>query len=264
MTIIKGPGQSAFGMFGTVGIIGLGNFGRFLFDYLERDIAMFGTGLYGFDPDESRGSNCSFVSAATCDFVILAVPIPALEEVLCRVLPIMKPGGVIIDVSTVKMYSVGLLQKHATPRGIGWIATHPLFGPESYAAKGNSLHDLPLVVCEHALDKHMLKRAYDIFVRGSGMKIIRMSALEHDSTVSVDQFGIQYFGRCIEDVEGWGAKLRTQTYSSKLFHEAMRLVKGDEKLFWWVYEYNPYCREFVEHVEQKVMMMRERRNALSP
>ena len=219
------------------------------------------TGLCGFAPAPTKGSNCRFIHAATCDFIFLCVPIPAFEDVVKQLLPVMKKGAVLIDVSTVKKQPVEVLQRRAMNARVWWIPTHPLFGPESFAANGNSLKGLPLVVCEEALaEPALMQMAYDLFVRGSGLKLFFMSADEHDKTIGVDQFVIQYFGRCIEDVEGWGEGLRVQTYSSSLFHKAMRLMKGDEKLFWWVYEYNPHCRAIVQRIEDNVLKMRERRN----
>ncbi len=257
-TVLRGPGRRAFGLFGTIGIIGLGSFGRFVFDYFNDPMRSLFTRLYGFDPDKGKGSNGSLIEAATCDIVILAVPAPVFESVLKQVVAVMKPGAVLIDVSTVKLYTVELLQKYATPAGRNWIATHPLFGPQSYKANNKSLKGLQLVVCERSCEREMLKMARELLIGNCGLDVRIMSADKHDRTIGVDQFVTQYFGRCVEAVTD-GEKRRVQTLSTRLFHEAMSLMGKDDALFWWVYKYNPYCRDFVEKIEARMLAMRERR-----
>lgn len=258
--IIGRVGTPAFGFMGTTGVMGLGSFGRFLFEQFRRTMPF--TGLYGFDSDLAKEPNCSFIKAATCDVIFLAVPIPAFGDTLRNVIPVMKPGAILIDVCTVKLHTVGLLQRYASAAGRSWIATHPLFGPESYKANGGRLKGLPLVICERDIESDMCRIVRDLFIEGAGLDVYEMSADEHDRTVGVDQFVTQYFGRCVEEVEGWGIERPVQTYSAKLFHQAMSLVRGDEKLFWTVYKYNPYCKAYVDQIETKMLAMRERRNCL--
>src|SRR3989344_6372478 len=112
----------------SIGIVGYGHFGELLHELIERFAPQIKLRVHSsrFAPDGKVFF--SLADTAQCDAFILAVPISAFEEQLMKILPLMRPEGVIVDVATVKMHTVKALERHAAGRQ--YLATHPMWGRE--------------------------------------------------------------------------------------------------------------------------------------
>ncbi len=245
--------------FNSVGIIGLGNFGAFLQERIKEALGD-KVQILGFDTDPKRKGNASFREVAACDLVVPAVPIPAFASTVDRILSAGTFRGTVVDVSSVKLHPLNVLRN--LPPDVSWSLWHPLFGPQSFAENENRLKGLPIVMCEDSKHRQAQLSTWFLWSEILKLDIHQMDADEHDRTVSAYQFLTQYFGRCVEEVISGVINEKVQTYSTQLFHQAMRIVGGDEQLFWWVYEYNEYCAQYAELVERKVATMRQKRLAI--
>src|ERR1700741_4718697 len=97
----------------SVGIVGYGSFGAFVEVLARRFLPEVRIKISSsrFEPDGRKFFPLADV--AQCDAVVLAVPIRTYEEVLKKLIPQLGPYSVLIDVATVKAYTVGLLEKYA-------------------------------------------------------------------------------------------------------------------------------------------------------
>jgi len=158
-----------------LGIIGYGRFGR-AFAGLALDA---GIPVRAYDastqaPDELRADSLEALVGGV-DLVALAVPVPALAEVVDRVARLAGPEHVVFDVSSVKLVPEALMAERFGG-GIPWVATHPLFGPSALA-----LGERPLraVVCPNRRHPAAVAAVRDLFAR-LGCEVIEQDADTHD------------------------------------------------------------------------------------
>src|SRR5512136_62838 len=69
------------------------------------------------------------------DIVMLSVPIAKTVDVIRQVAPCMRPGSLLMDVTSLKSEPMKAMTRHAPP-GVGVIGAHPMFGPTMPALKG--------------------------------------------------------------------------------------------------------------------------------
>src|SRR3989344_2498277 len=134
----------------TVGIVGYGSFGALAHTLFQRFTPSIEVKIFseGHKPDNKKFFLLS--DTAQCDAVILAVPIHAFEEVLTKVVPLVAKDTVIVDIATVKVHTVGLLKKLV--KGHRYIATHPMWGPESYEKRAGDITGFRIVMSDGTLE----------------------------------------------------------------------------------------------------------------
>jgi prephenate dehydrogenase len=240
----------------TLGLIGHGAFGAFLESLARR----FAPGLQvrvfarKATPDAKRFFTLEETCA--CDVVIVTVSIRAFAEMLGRVLPLLQPGAILVDVNTVKAHPVALLQEKAS--GVAWIATHPMFGPFSFEKQGGTLKGLRLVIAENNLPPETLAAAI-AWLKGLGLDVLTMSAQAHDRMLAETLFLTHYVAQMVS--AGGFVRTDIDTLSFGFLMDAVESVKSDTELFRDVFAFNPYCRETIarlEKAEQDVHALLER------
>lgn len=228
----------------TLGIIGHGAFGAFL-ESLARRFAL-GLEVRVFarkaTPDGARFFTLEETCA--CDVVIITVSIRAFEEMLGRVLPLLKPGAILVDVNTVKVHPAALLAK---AKGVSWIATHPMFGPFSFEKQGGTLKGLRLVIAENNLPPETLAAAI-AWLRGQGLDVITMTAEAHDRMLAETLFLTHYVAQMV--AAGGFVRTDIDTLSFGFLMDAVESVRSDTELFRDVFAFNPYCRETIARLEK--------------
>ena len=78
-----------------------------------------------------------------CFLVFVAVPIRSFEAVVKEISQYNLYNTTIIDVCSVKVYPVEIMEKHL-PDHLGIIASHPHFGPDSYSP----FRELKITLCQ--------------------------------------------------------------------------------------------------------------------
>jgi len=121
----------------TVGIVGYGAFGALLHTLLGRFASDVVVRIHSRDKKPDGKTFYSLAETAKSDALVLAVPISEFEEVLKKVLPLIRTDTVLVDVATVKVHTLNLLKKLA--KGRRYISTHPVWGPESYEKRATRL-----------------------------------------------------------------------------------------------------------------------------
>jgi prephenate dehydrogenase len=228
----------------TIGIIGYGNFGAFLYLLLGKFVS--GIAVRIFSPDKQPDGKLffSFEEVARCDVVVLAVPIRAYEEVIKSVVPLMRHDGILVDIATVKMHTVHLLQKYAAH--LRWVAIHPMFGPESVAERGGDVDGLRIAVTKHTISKSEFNALRKLF-EGLGFQVVSTTPKIHDGHLAQTLFVTHVWGD-VFDRAGFGPT-EIDTVSFGYLMKAMNSVKHDKQLFIDVYKYNPFCKAVLERLD---------------
>jgi len=130
----------------SIGIMGFGAFGRLMARHLQPHFALRVCDPANAPIADAAGKGLQpAISAevATCDIVILAVPVPAIPEAIAALRPHLRAGAIVLDVGSVKIGPARAMQAEL-PEDIEIIGTHPLFGPQSAR---NGLAGLKIALC---------------------------------------------------------------------------------------------------------------------
>lgn len=229
----------------TVGIIGYGAFGALLHTLLNRFASDIEVRIYSKDEKPDGKTFFSLSQTAKTDAVILAVPIAAFEEVLKKILPLARKDTLIVDVATVKAHTTGLLQKLA--KGRRYIATHPVWGPESYEKRSGDVRGFRIVVTAHTLPTS----EYEL-LRGTlkmcGFDVVEVSAAEHDQHLAESLFLTHFIAQLI--MRAGFERTAVDTVSFGFLMNAVESVRHDVALFRDVFRFNPYCKAVLERIEK--------------
>jgi prephenate dehydrogenase len=228
----------------TLGIIGHGDFGRFLETLARRYLPEVAVRVHArkIAPDGARFF--SLEETCQCDAVIISVSIRAFEEMLLKVLPLLAPHGILIDVNTVKEHPAALLRRHAGAQP--YVATHPMFGPYSFEKQGGNLNGLRLVITDHTLADGVMAGAI-AWLKALGLNVITMTPVEHDRMLAETLFLTHYVSQIV--AKGGFVRTDIDTLSFGYLMDAVESVKGDTELFRDVFAFNPWCEETIRRFE---------------
>lgn len=225
----------------SIGIVGYGSFGELLYGMIHR----FAPSITVKVASQGKGPDgtlfFSLQEVCECDVVICAVPIAQYEEVLRQIVPLTRLETIIVDVATVKMHTVKLLQQLAAGRR--YVSTHPMFGPQSYQKKERNVNGFRIVVTEHTLsewDYEVLRSS----LAGLGFDIVRLTPDEHDKHLAETLFLTHYIGQIVSRA-GFD-RTAIDTVSFGYLMDAVESVKNDTQLFRDVFLYDPYCKEVMQ------------------
>jgi len=224
----------------SIGIIGYGDFGKFL-HHLAR-IHLPDTEVKVFSRREASDHATFFPleEVCACEVLILSVSISAFEEVVSRVVPLLGEETIVVDVATVKEYTVDILKRAGVPR---FVAMHPMFGPYSYEKHAHSLDGLRLALCESTLSKSAVQ-ALTSALQNVGLTVLLLSPEEHDRLVAETLFLTHLVGQTVK--KAGFVRTSIDTVSFGFLMDAVESVAHDEALFRDVYRYNRYCTAVLE------------------
>lgn len=162
----------------SVGIIGLGKFGKFVASRIPP-----GVKIVGFD---EKTTDNSLAEAATCDVVVLAIPLGQYQSLLSKLKPILPKETLLIDVCSVKVLPERLIEKHLGNHE-NLLLTHPLFGPQS-ATHGLAGHKLIITGSKGQRAKQVIAFCEDILQ----LQVSHMTSQEHDK-IMADVHALTFF-----------------------------------------------------------------------
>jgi prephenate dehydrogenase len=228
----------------SVGIIGFGDFGRFIFSLAKEHFPSLDVRVFSSRVQPDHKDFFGLEEVCKADLLFPCVPISSFETTVDRILPWLGRNTVLCDVATVKKRTVSILKDRNVPN---YIATHPMFGPYSYAKHGNSLKDLRIVVCDSSLPQSRVAEFIG-FLKESGLKVLEMTTDEHDRLVAETLFLTHLVGQTVK--KGGFERTSVDTVSFGFLMDAVESVAHDDALFRDVYKYNPYCREVLSRFER--------------
>ena len=227
----------------TIGIIGYGAFGSFVHEISRQYLPKVKVRVNSSKNAVDNVTFFEFEDTACCDIVIPAVPIPAFAETYERIADHARPETVVIDVATVKEYPLMLLRRYGSK--FKYVATHPMFGPYSFAKKNRSLDGLKLVVCERTVDSALFEEARK-FMHDIGLTILEATAEDHDRTIAETLFLTHLIGQIV--TVGGFRRSQIDTVSFGFLMDAVESVQNDTALFRDVYAHNSYCKRVLDRL----------------
>jgi arogenate dehydrogenase (NADP+), plant len=227
----------------TVGVIGLGRFGRLWASMLEAD---FTVRAYDSDPTQCaeaqrRGlAPTSLRDTLASDAVFYCVPISTFEATIKEHLPYFHELGgprTLIDVLSVKVHAREVFDRHL-PAAYQALLTHPMFGPDSVAASG--LEGQTIVLDGYRVPAAALA-AWSGYFESKGLVVVPMSADEHDRLAAESQGVTHFVGRTLERF-GF-AHTPIDTLGTKRLHDVTSQVSNDTwQLFVDLQTLNPHTK----------------------
>jgi prephenate dehydrogenase len=186
-----------------------------------------------------------FDCVAYQDFIFLAVPISEIEPTLIKLSPFVTEKHVVIDLCSVKVFPVKLMQQYIPKAQI--IGSHPMFGPDS-AKLG--LEGLQVAVCPISSTAENLQFLMD-FWEAQGVSVIETTPEQHDKDTVYSQALTYSIAKIILQME-----LPNITFTTRSFNaltEIARLSANDsEQLFHDMLFYNPYFTEMKAELDSAV------------
>ena len=222
-----------------IGVIGFGRFGRLAVHYLARDLPVwvYRRGLDCTEAIESLGAHpAELAHICTRKIVLLCVPISAIPATLTQIAPLLRPGTLVADTCSVKLYPVQWMQQFL-PAGIDILATHPMFGPDSAA---QSLSGHKIAICPVRI-RPVLYRRIRQWLSRKGLVLLETTPDEHDRQIALSLGLTHFIGRGLERIPAPALAIDTLAY--RRLQQVRSMAANDSfQLFEEMHRYNPYAR----------------------
>jgi prephenate dehydrogenase len=177
--------------------------------------------------------------AKQCDIVIVSVPIRETVQVIGEITPLMRPGQLLCDFTSLKVRPVeAMLKSEADVIGL-----HPMFGPTVKSIKNQTI-----IVCPARAKESRVAMLVAIF-EAQGAVCTIATPEEHDRTVAVVQGLTHFVTLCVADtVRRLGVDLhKTEQFESPVYQIELslvgRLLSQDPALYADILQQNPYVPE---------------------
>ena len=224
----------------NVGIIGFGRFGKVFSSILQRG---FNVRVYDIKPETSL-TNIEFVSLEEIikeQNIFISVPIRNFKNIISEISPKLK-NNTIIDVCSVKIEPVHTML-NLLPETVGIIATHPLFGPDSFNLNSN------LKMMMHSTrDNYEKFDFWKNYFSSQDIEIIEMNPDEHDLLAAKTQGITHFLGRVLKEFGVNQTKIDTQGFS-ELLDLVNQTCNDSWELFSDLQLYNPYTEKIINELK---------------
>ena len=222
-----------------IGIIGFGRFGALTARYLAEDCTVLVcSGSQPAAAIEAVGASKATLEEV-CDqpYVILCVPISAMQPTLEKIAPMLAHDVVVVDVCSVKTYPLDWMQQRL-PDHVAILGTHPMFGPDSAA---DSLQDRKIVLC-NVTTPEVIYRKIRLYLRGRGLDVIESSPEEHDRQIAISLSLTHFIGRSLAEFGADHLRIDTEGYRRLTY--TLEVVEHDTwQLFQDMHRFNPFARQ---------------------
>jgi len=225
----------------SVGLIGCGRFGKVLAHILRK-----GFTINAYDPHPQMP--IPGVEFRELDEVLeertifVAVPIRNFNTVIQTIGPLLRDNTTVLDVCSVKKYPVTIMRKYL-PEPVGIIATHPLFGPDSFTTAAKLK-----MMMNPTRDVHQKFNFWKAFFSSQGIEIITMDADSHDRIAARTQGVTHFLGRSLK---AFG--IQKSPLDTKGFNDLLDLVEQTCNDTWDLYQdlqrYNPYTGAMIRELQ---------------
>jgi prephenate dehydrogenase len=242
-----------------LGWIGFGNFGKFAIPHLSEriEVCVFDRVDKQIDVEAIPGVKwCSLEETASCDMVVLAVPVQFLENLIIDIKDIVKPDAMVFDVSSVKVKPIALMEKYF-PSTVEIIGTHPLFGPQSGK---DGVKGLNLVLCPVRTRKGLILARF--FRHNIGLNVLQRTPDVHDRQMAYVQALTHFIGRACNEMDIPDVEQKTPAYQY-LLNIKRNLGQDSMDLFLTIELENPYAKEVRLQLLEELHALNDRLDLLS-
>jgi len=214
-------------MMNKVAIVGYGRFGKTLnrlFDgYFEVGI---------FHHDSNPIDIFSFAKT-----IFYCIPIESFEGVIKKHKTHVN-NHLLIDVLSVKEHPKKIFTKYLRNTSGRSLLTHPLFGPDS---SKDGFNGLSIVLDKNTAD--MVEYGFwKSFFENKGLRVVEMSASEHDELAAKSQGLTHFIGRLLEQMKMHPSPIDTMG-AKKLFEIMQQTCNDTWQLFENLQTYNSYTKK---------------------
>ena len=226
----------------SVGVIGLGRFGKVLVNILQKGYTISAYDIHDKAP-MSNVSFCTLDKVLEERVIFIAVPIRGFDSLIKEISTKLKPGTTLIDVCSVKSYPVDIMLKYINTK-IGIIATHPMFGPDSFST--NTKLKMMMYNVRDIGNQFLI---WSDYFSNQGIEIIEMSPDEHDRLAARSQGITHFLGRMLKQFGIQKTQIDTQG-----FKDLLDLVDQTCNDTWDLYTdlqlYNPHTLDTITELRK--------------
>ena len=224
-----------------VSIIGFGRFGNLLYELLQKG---FEIDVFDIDPSNQTES-VDFIPLEDVlknDTIFLAVPIRDFEELMKDLSTKIQGNKTVIDVCSVKVHPKNMMLEHLSNE-VDIIATHPLFGPDSFQERGS------VMMMEKVRDQHDRYDFWKSYFQSQNIIIEEITADQHDMMAAKSQGLTHLIGRVIDDFGTQKTNIDTVGYQA--LHKLVSQTCNDSwELFEDIQKFNPYTESMITDLNQ--------------
>jgi prephenate dehydrogenase len=220
----------------TLGIVGFGNFGRFMVQHMH---SRFSIRVHDRLDIADEAAQLGVVAAplpevAASEILVLAVPVQNMEEVLRDLRGVPRLPELVLDVGSVKVKPLDLMSRYL-PKRVEIVGTHPMFGPQSGR---HGIAGLKVVLCP--LRTRRLERIRDFLGRELRLEVLEMSPEVHDSEMAYIQGLTHWIAKALREIKLPDLRLATPAYVHLLKIEE-NLRDDSSALFRTIQAENPFA-----------------------
>lgn len=233
-----------------IGVIGFGSFTQFMLQHITPYFKVIVNDILPLENvAKQKGVHWGTISeVASQDIVVLAVPVQFLEAVLIEIRDKVKPGALILDVSSVKVKPVELMVQYL-PDYVEILGTHPLFGPQSGK---NGIKGLNMVVCPVRTRK--ARTITKFLSQLLELNVLERTPVTHDKQMAYVQALTHFIGRSINQMDIPDVEQKTPAYQY-LLDIKRNLGQDSMDLFLTIEIENPFAKEVREHFLQELHVL---------
>ena len=241
-----------------IGVYGLGRFGFFWSELLAQKYDVSGYNRSSLKKFPKKVSIVDENLILQCDVLFLCVSISSLKSVLESITGRINPDCLVFDTCSVKVYPAKLM-KDILPDSVDIIATHPMFGPDSGK---NGVKNLPIVFIP-VRDRRGYTNIWKKIFIDIGMKVIAITADEHDRGAALTQGVTHFIGRVLNGLELKDSEIATAGYKS-LLAIVEQTCNDPLQLFMDLQHYNPYTHKMRQSLNESLKKTMNMLSAADP
>lgn len=226
-----------------ISIVGFGRFGKTLYRLIKDDFAIVLYNRSEIDLDATELTKNTVVTkdlseVYKSDVIFYAVPISSFEEVISSHKKYFTESQLLIDVLSVKLHPAQVFSEYLRDSKTQVLLTHPMFGPDS---SKNGFEGLPMIIDKFKTEDNTYNFWKEYF-QGKKLRVIEMSADEHDKIAANSQGLTHFIGRLLEEykieetpIDSLGTK--------KLLEIKEQTCNDTWQLFTDLQHYNPHTKQ---------------------
>lgn len=190
------------------------------------------------------------------DVVIVATPVELVSSFVNKILPVVKPGCIIIDVASVKTQIIKEIYNNANKyhkeKKVNFIGCHPIAGSEKtgfeYATKDLFKNSVCVICYDKNLASYKALKIVEYLWRKVGAKIEHLDALEHDKILAATSHVLHLISYAI--VESVNPNKRYLNFTAGAYRDMTRIAASNPELWSNICYMN---RKFVSKELKKVI-----------
>lgn len=178
-----------------------------------------------------RGTLDVRAGVGDADLIVLAAPVHEIPLLAREVMRHAKPGAIITDVGSTKVWIVKAIEDILRSRpSIFFVGAHPMAGSEQQGvehARYDLLEDAPCIITKTGRTDARALKSVMLFWKSLGSKVKIMKPLEHDRAVSL----ISHLPHIVAFSLAGSVPEEMLKYAAEGFRDTTRVASSDPKLW---------------------------------